>query len=75
MTLGPRQFVYRSSCDGVSVRLRVNPGDASWIVVKALGTEPRYREIGDNEVDAVLTEFSEIGEDRAKFTAFVNAYS
>jgi hypothetical protein len=75
MTEGPRQQVFRSSCNGVSVRLRVNAGDESWIVIKAPGTEPRYREIPETKVDAVVAEFQAIGDSTERFAAFVNAYS
>jgi len=53
------------------LRLRVNP-DSSWLVIRVPGSE-RHREIPQDQVAAVPTEFQGIGEDAEKFAAFVNA--
>jgi hypothetical protein len=64
----------RLSCiiRGVEVRLRVNP-DAAWIVIRKSGTGPRYCDIPQDQVAAVVVELQGIGEDPRKFAAFVNA--
>jgi hypothetical protein len=71
MTLGPRQAVFRASCEGVQVRLRVNP-DESWIIIRRPGAEPFYADIPQDQVAAVLAELEAIGEDPEKFKAFVS---
>ena len=71
MTLGPRQFVYRASCNRAEIRLRVNPGDQSWIVVKRPGRGQQYVEIADHNVDDVVARFHAIDGDPERFTAFV----
>jgi hypothetical protein len=75
MTEGPRQAVYRSSCDGVSVRLRANVGDQSWLIIKKPGVEALYRDIPEDQVSTVVDQFLAIETDPQKFAAFVNAYS
>jgi hypothetical protein len=72
--LGPRQEIYRASCNSVEVRLRVNP-DSAWIVVRRPGAGPYYRDIADNELSGLLEQYRAIGGDPQKFAAFVNAYS
>jgi hypothetical protein len=71
--LGPRQAVYRASCDGVQVRLRVNAGDESWIVIRRPGAEPYYRDIPQDQVASVLAEWEVIDGDPGKFKAFISA--
>jgi hypothetical protein len=71
--LGPRQAVYRASCEGVQIRLRVNV-DESWIIIRRPGAEPCYRDIPQDQVAAVLAEFQAIGEDPAKFKAFTSNF-
>jgi hypothetical protein len=75
MMEGPRQQVFRASSGGVSVRLRINVADVSWLTIKAPGKETCYRELKDDECGAVLTAFSEIGDSPERFTSFVNNYS
>ena len=65
--------IYRSSGFGIEIRLSVTP-DGAWLVIRRPGVEPYYRDIiPEAELDAVVGEFQAIGEDPAKFQAFVNA--
>jgi len=64
--------IYRSSGFGIEIRLSVTP-DGNWLVIRRPGVEPYYRDIPEAELDAVVGEFQAIGEDPAKFQAFVNA--
>jgi hypothetical protein len=70
--LGPRQEIYRASCNSVEVRLRVNP-DSAWIVIRRPGAEPYYRDIADDELPGLLAQYRAIGGDPGRFQAFVNA--
>ena len=70
--LGPRQELLRMSCNGVEIRLRVNP-DSSWLTIRYPDREPFYRDIEHGEVAGVLAEFHAIGKDPEKFNAFVGA--
>jgi len=72
-TLGPKCYCFRSSCNGIEIRLRVDPG-AAWLTIKRPGCERDYRDIPDAEVAAVVDQFRAIGEDPEKFKAFVNAF-
>jgi hypothetical protein len=70
-TLGPKSYCFRASCHSVEIRLRVEP-DSAWIVVRAPGVEPRYRDIDAADVDAVVKEFQSIGHSVERFEEFVN---
>jgi hypothetical protein len=70
--LGPRQEIYRASCNSMEIRLRVNP-DNAWVVIRSPGRELFYRDIEQGEVAGVLAEFHAIGKDPEKFKTFVNA--
>ena len=69
--LGPTQSVYRASCNGVMIRLRVNP-DSAWITIDRPAHEPFYREFSESKIAAVLARFKAIERDPEKFEAFVN---
>ena len=70
--LGPRQEIYRASCNGTMIRLRVNV-DNAWITIDRPNAEPFYRETDQGEVAGVLAEFRAIGGCPEKFEAFVSA--
>jgi hypothetical protein len=70
--LGPKCYSFRSSCNGIEMQLRVDPG-AAWLTIKRPGCERAYRDIPDPEVAAVVDQFQAIGEDVDRFKAFVNA--
>lgn len=72
MMLGPRQEIYRASCNSVEIRLRVNP-DNAWVVIRSPGREPFYRDIEEGEVAGVLAKFLAIGKDPERFKAFVGS--
>jgi hypothetical protein len=72
LIIGPRCKLYRSSCNGVEVQLRVEP-DCAWLTIKRAGEERQYRDIADADVEKVLADFQAIGTNPEKFKAFVNA--
>ena len=69
--MGPRQRIYRASCRGVEIRLRVNV-DSAWVTISQPGQEPFYRDIAESEVAGVLAEFHAIGKDAEKFEALAS---
>ena len=71
-TLGPKCYSFRSSCNGIEIRLRVDLG-AAWLTIKRPGCERAYRDIPEAEVAATVEQFQAISADREKFKAFVNA--
>jgi hypothetical protein len=72
MTEGPKQFCYRASCNSVEIRLRVNP-DAAWIILKRPGNAAHYIDLDDQDVDAVVARFNQIGDSPALFDDFVRS--
>ena len=72
--IGPRQLIYRASCNSIEIRLRVNP-DAAWIVIRQPGSEPTYRDIPDAEVDETVAAMQAIDNDPERFAAFVQSVS
>lgn len=70
--LGPTQFVYRASCKGVEIRLRVN-ADHAWIVIRRPGAEPFYRDIAESELPGLLAQYRAIDGDADRFQAFISA--
>jgi len=54
---------------GVTVRLRVNPGD-SWLVIERKGSDRQYVDIAEGDVEAVLERFQAI-KDQTGFADFV----
>lgn len=68
--LGPTQRIYRASCYGVEVRLRVNV-DNAWVVIRRPGREPFYRDVDQCKVAGVLAEFEGIAGSPERFNAFV----
>lgn len=70
-TLAPRQEIYRASCLGTEIRIRINP-DSAWIVVQRPGAEQYYRDLLPDEVSSVLSDFHAIGKSPQRFEAFVN---
>ena len=71
-TLGPKCYCFRSSCNGVEIRLRVDPG-AAWLTIKRPGCERAYHDIPEAEIAATVEQFQAIGEDPEKFRAFAEA--
>ena len=73
-----RQFSYRKSCNGIEVRLRINPGDNSWLTIERPGVREREREyvdIKESDVDAVMERFGAINRDPQRFAEFVQSVS
>ncbi len=70
MIVGPRSKLYRASCNGVELQLRVEP-DCAWLTIKRPGEERQYRDIAQSEVAGVVEQFEAIGEDVDRFQAFV----
>jgi hypothetical protein len=68
------QYTFRKSCNGVLVRLRVNPGDNSWLVIERKGSEREYIDIKDSDVEDVLARFNAITTPD-DFSAFVASVS
>ena len=64
-----RSALYRASCLGIEVRLRVEP-DCAWLVAKRPGAEAEYTDIAQREVAGVVERFLAIREDPEKFKAF-----
>ena len=60
MIVGPRNKLYRASCNGVEIGLRVEP-DVAWLTIKRPGEERQYRYI-----PGVVERFEAIGEDPEK---------
>jgi hypothetical protein len=71
-TLGPKCYCFRASCNGIEMKLRVDPG-AAWLTIKRPGCEHAYRDIPDAGVAAVVEQFQAIGEDVDRFQAFLSA--
>ena len=69
--LGPRQQILRMSCNGVEIRLRINP-DNAWIVIHRPGEESFYKDIAADALPHVLRQYHAIGKDPERFEAFVN---
>jgi hypothetical protein len=63
--------IYRSSCNGVEIRIVQTPG-LTYLVVRGRGHD-HYAELPDADVGATVAEFQAIGEDPDRFQAFVNA--
>ena len=63
--------IYRSSCDGVEIRIVQTPG-LTYLVVRGR-VHDHYAELPDADVGATVEEFQAIGEDPDRFQAFVNA--
>jgi hypothetical protein len=72
MIVGPRGKLYRCSCRGIEIRLRVE-ADCAWLVVKKPDQEREYHDIAQSEVAGVVERFEAIGDSPEKFKAFVNA--
>ena len=69
-----KQFCYRKTCNGVVLRLRVNP-DNSWLVIERPGAiEREYIDIAESDVDSVRDRFAAIN-DPTSFAAFVDSVS
>ena len=68
--MGPRQEILRMSCNGVEVRLRINP-DNAWVVIRKPGQEPFYSDIAESELTEVLEQYHSINGSPARFQAFV----
>jgi hypothetical protein len=71
-TLGPKHRLYRSSCNGIELRLRAFPG-GSWLTIKKPGQDRQYFDIEESQVEAVVAEFESIGDSVERFQEFVNA--
>jgi hypothetical protein len=69
-TLGPKCYSFVASCNGIEMRLRVDPG-ASWLTIKRPGRERDYRDIPEGQTAATVEQFLAIGEDPQKFKAFI----
>jgi hypothetical protein len=67
----PRNAIYRSSCNGISIRIVITP-DLAYLAIRGRGHD-HYRELAEGDVAKVLAEFQAIGTDPEKFAAFVNA--
>jgi len=67
-----RSALYRASCLGIEVRLRVEP-DCAWLVAKRPGAEAEYHDIPSAEIPRIVERFLSIGEDPEKFNAFLSA--
>ena len=70
---GSSGAVWRSSCNGIELKLRFEQGLGAWLMIKRPGCEREYRDIADVDVAATVKQFVAIGEDPEKFKAFVNA--
>jgi len=68
----PRNAIYRSSCNGIEIRIVITP-DAAYLTIRKPHSEPLYRELAEGDVAKVLADFQAIGEDPEKFTAFIDA--
>jgi hypothetical protein len=66
-----KSAIYRASCNGVEIRLRIEP-DGAWLVIKRPGLEASYVEIEDRDVPALVAELEAIGDDPEKFSAFLS---
>ena len=69
--LGPKQFLYRKSCNGISIKFRINI-DAAWLVIERPGCDRDMVEIADKDVESVKAEFDAI-DNPEKFSRFVDS--
>jgi hypothetical protein len=67
-----KNAIYRSSCNGIEIRLVITP-DVAYLAIRKPHSEPSYRELAEGDVAKVLAEFQNIGTDVQRFEAFVNA--
>ena len=68
--MGPTQRIYRASCKGTEIRLRVNV-DAAWLVIKRPGQPADYVDIQPKDIDELLRQFQAIKGDPGRFDEFV----
>jgi hypothetical protein len=66
--------LYRASCLGIELRLRVEPDGNGWLVIKRPGVESQYIDIPSAEIPGVVERFIAIGEDVDRFKAFVQSW-
>ena len=71
--LGPRQEIYRASCNGVEIRLCINP-DNAWVVITRPGAEPYYRDVAESELPGLLEQYRVIDGDAERFNAFTSNF-
>ena len=67
-----KNAIYRSSCNGVEIRISVTL-TALGLSFGGRGVEPYYRDIPEAELAALVEAFESIGTDAEKFKAFVDA--
>jgi hypothetical protein len=64
--------LYRASCLGIELRLRVEPDGNGWLVIKRPDTESEYHDIPSAKIAGVVERFVAIGDDPEKFSAFLS---
>jgi hypothetical protein len=64
--------LYRASCLGIELRLRVEPDGNGWLVIKRPDTESEYHDIPSPKIAGVVERFVAIGDDPEKFSAFLS---
>ena len=74
--LGPTQLIRKKSCNGILLRLSINP-DSAWMTIEKFGAGRELVEIADKDVADVEARFDAIGVDvdSERFMAFVNSVS
>jgi hypothetical protein len=70
---GSSGAVWRSTCNGIELKLRFEQGMGAWLMIKRPGHERRHVEIPDAEVAATVEQFQAIRGDWEEFKAFVDA--